>query len=642
MTVTAALDSLSRIFFIALGILTIIDYLRHKDAIRRDVALLFGLLALPFISQLIVQLTGKPESPLAAFLSIIGLVLEPYLMLRLVGYLRPIPPNVLKWARYALIACVVSLIVLGRSSSLTLVMTLAYLIGFNLYAMVGFVRGALKATGVARQRLRCAALGSGLFALVLVIVGVLVFLKPTTDLILLVGQIAIVGSVTAFYMGFVPPRWLRRVWQLTELRQYLLATTHNLAAEGTEVSRSLQQLATSANRAVNGLNAGVIQRDPATGTWERRADTNHDMLSSALANGQKLIEQAAQKPMATSIYIPDLQDEAERKQLLSLGAGTWLFVPMTVNKKLWGMLLIFLQGRSLFMDDDLSLLELLTQENAIILTNYGLIAELQGYSEQLEHKVEERTLELTESENRYRELNARLEERVHDRTVQLEAANKELEAFSYSVSHDLRAPLRAMDGFSLALIEDYADKLDDTALDYLARIRSSSQAMGQLIDDLLELSRLTTGEIRREQVDLSALANSIVANLREQYPTRHVEFKSQEGMIVSGDLRLLRVVLDNLLNNAWKYTSKQPKPLVEFGMTEQDGRCAYLVRDNGSGFDMAYAYKLFGVFQRLHRAEDFPGNGVGLATVRRIINRHGGKVWAQAAVDQGATFYFSL
>lgn len=508
--------------------------------------------------------------------------------------------------------------------------------------MVGFVRGALKATGVARQRLRCAALGSGLFALVLVIIAVLVFLRPTTDLILLLGQIAIIGCVTAFYIGFVPPRWLRRVWQLTELRNHLLASIRDLPSENTGVTHSLQQLADSANQAVNGLTAGVIQRDEATGTWELRVATDQNSLSTALANGHRLIEQAAQKPVATSIYISDLKDETESKQLTALGIGTWLFVPMTVNKKLWGMLLVFLQGRSLFIDDDLSLLELLTHENAIILTNYDLIAQLQGYSEQLEHKVEERTLELTESENRYRELNTQLEQRVQERTLQLEAANKELEAFSYSVSHDLRSPLRTMDGFSQALIEDYGDKLDATGKDYLDRIRGGSQSMGQLIDDLLEFARLTTGELRHEPVDLSAMARTIVANLREQYPAREVEFKSQEGMKVSGDSRVLHVVMDNLLNNAWKYTSKQPKPVVEFAMTEQDGRCAYFVRDNGSGFDMAYAYKLFGVFQRLHQADDFPGNGVGLATVRRIINRHGGKIWANAALNQGATFYFSI
>lgn len=642
MTVTAALDSLSRIFFIGLGILTIMDYLRHRDAIRRDVALLFGLLTLPFISQLIVQLTGQPQSGIGTFFSLIGLLLEPYLMLRLVGYLRSIPASVLKWAGYALIAVVITLVLFGSSSGLTLALTLAYMIGFNLYAMVGFVRGALKATGVARQRLRCAALGSGLFALVLMIIALLVILRNTNDFILLVGQISIIGCALAFYIGFVPPRWLRRVWQLTELRNYLSASTQNLSTQDKGFTHSLQQLSEAADQAVNGMMAGVIQHDESAGTWELRIATDQNGLSSALSNGQRLIEQAAQKPTATSIYIPDLKDETERKPLLALGIGTWLFVPMMVNKKLWGMLLVCLQGRSLFIDDDLNLLELFTHENAIILTNYDLINQLQGYSEQLEHKVEERTRELSESENRYRELNAQLEQRVQERTLQLEAANKELEAFSYSVSHDLRSPLRTMDGFSQALIEDYGDKLDATGKDYLDRIRGGSQSMGQLIDDLLEFARLTTGEIRHEEVDLSKMAKLIVANLREQYPTRQVEFKSQEGMKVSGDARLLHVVMDNLLNNAWKYTAKQPQPVVEFGMTEQDGQSAYFVRDNGSGFDMAYAYKLFGVFQRLHKADDFPGNGVGLATVRRIINRHGGKIWANAAINQGATFYFSL
>jgi signal transduction histidine kinase len=642
MSLSNALEVLSRIFFIALGIITIIDYLRHRDAIRRDVALLFGLLALPFLVQLIVQFTGQPESQLGTLLSIIGLVLEPYLLLRLIRYLRSLPAYMLKWAGYALIAVVACLIILPPTSGLTLLVTLAYLIGFNLYAMVGFVRGAMKAAGVARQRLRCGALGSGLFALVLIIIGLLVLFPHGTDIILLFGELAIVGCAVAFYIGFVPPRWLRRMWQLNELRDYLLASSRNRPAEDTGVNHSLQQLCEAANKAVNGISAGVIQRDDTAATWKFRIATDSDMFDNALAKGQHLIDQAMNKHTATSVYIPDVKDETGRKQLESIGAGTWLFVPMTVNQKLWGMLLVFLQARSLFIDDDLDLLELLTHENAIILTNYNLIAELQGYSEQLEHKVEERTAELTESENRYRELNAQLEQRVQDRTLQLEAANKEMEAFSYSVSHDLRSPLRTLNGFSQALAEDYAEQLDETAKDYLARIQAGSHIMSQLIEDLLALSHLTRGVMHHEPVDLSQLANQIVTDLRQQYPEQEVEFKFREGLVVNGDARLLRIALDNLLNNAWKYTSKQPKPQVEFGMTEQDGRNAYFVRDNGAGFDMTYAHKLFGVFQRLHSTDDFPGNGVGLATVQRIINRHGGKVWANAALNQGATFYFSL
>jgi light-regulated signal transduction histidine kinase (bacteriophytochrome) len=249
--------------------------------------------------------------------------------------------------------------------------------------------------------------------------------------------------------------------------------------------------------------------------------------------------------------------------------------------------------------------------------------------------------DITELKRAEREVR-RLNDDLKQRQVALEAVNKELEAFSYSVSHDLRAPLRAIDGFSQALAEDFADRLDGDGKDYINRIRNGSQRMGELIDDLLELSRLTRSDMRREPIDLSAMARRIAAELREQYPERKVAFEVEDGLVVEGDARLLRAALSNLLSNAWKYTGKQTEPHVEFGATNHNGRRAYFVRDNGAGFDMTYADKLFGVFQRLHRTSDFPGNGVGLATVQRIIHRHGGEIWAEAAVNCGATFYFSL
>jgi light-regulated signal transduction histidine kinase (bacteriophytochrome) len=224
----------------------------------------------------------------------------------------------------------------------------------------------------------------------------------------------------------------------------------------------------------------------------------------------------------------------------------------------------------------------------------------------------------------------------------LEAINKELEAFSYSVSHDLRAPLRGIDGFSQALLEDYADVLDDIGKDFLARVRTETQRMARLIDDLLMLSRLTRREMHRECVDLSAIAQTIAADLKKTQPERNVEWHIAGGVRVDGDPGLLRIVLENLLGNAWKYTSKQECAHIEFGVTWQDGLPVYFVRDDGMGFNMAYAHKLFGAFQRLHGMTEFPGTGIGLATVQRILHRHGGRVWAEGAVNQGAAFYFTL
>ncbi len=252
---------------------------------------------------------------------------------------------------------------------------------------------------------------------------------------------------------------------------------------------------------------------------------------------------------------------------------------------------------------------------------------------------------LDQIEERDRSLQAshqKLELRVQQRTAELTAANKELEAFSYSVSHDLRAPLRSIDGFSLALVEDYGEKLDEEAKHHLSRIRAATTRMGLLIDDLLNLARVSRAELDHERVDLTRMAFTIAGDLRNAQPDRKVEFFVEKGLETVGDGRLLRVVLENLLGNAWKYTSKRASARIEFAKRRVNGEQAYFVADDGAGFDPAYAGRLFGAFQRLHGADEFPGTGIGLATVQRIVRRHGGRVWAEGAVGKGATFYFTL
>jgi PAS domain S-box-containing protein len=234
------------------------------------------------------------------------------------------------------------------------------------------------------------------------------------------------------------------------------------------------------------------------------------------------------------------------------------------------------------------------------------------------------------------------EQELVRRSAELEAANKELESFSYSVSHDLRAPLRGIEGFSQALQEDYASVLDATGKNYLGRIRAGTRRMGVLIDDLLNLARVTRAEMHRENIDLSKMASDVAKELQAAEPDRHVTVKVGKGLAVDGDNRLVRVALQNLLGNAWKFTSKRPDARIEFGSLRSNGSKAYFVRDNGAGFDQAYAARLFGAFQRLHSMDEFPGTGIGLATVQRIIHRHGGKVWAEGAVNLGATIYFTL
>ncbi len=223
---------------------------------------------------------------------------------------------------------------------------------------------------------------------------------------------------------------------------------------------------------------------------------------------------------------------------------------------------------------------------------------------------------------------------------ELEHKNRELESFSYAVSHDLRAPLRRVDGFARALSDKSGG--DPTADRFLGNIRESVRQMGQLIDDVLHLSRVTSAEMRRQEVDLSALADLALGRMREAEPSRKVTARVRPGVVVQGDGRLLRIALENLLQNAWKFTGPSREPVIEFGAEQRDGERAYFVKDNGVGFDMGYAGRLFGPFQRLHRAAEFPGSGIGLATAQRVIHRHGGRIWAEARPGEGATFLFTL
>jgi signal transduction histidine kinase len=239
-------------------------------------------------------------------------------------------------------------------------------------------------------------------------------------------------------------------------------------------------------------------------------------------------------------------------------------------------------------------------------------------------------------------LNQELEGRVRERTAQLEYTNRELETFCYSVSHDLRAPLRAIDGFSQALVEDFPKEMPEEALRFLSRIRSSTQRMGQLIEDLLNLSQVSRASLERREIDITEIAKQVAADLRGREPERRIEISISEGLRAEGDPRLLRAAIENLVGNAWKFTSKTEQPKVEIGALREGAPPTFFVRDNGAGFDMAYAAKLFGAFQRLHSNADYPGTGIGLATVQRIMHRHGGRIWAEALPGKGAAFFFTL
>jgi two-component system sensor histidine kinase/response regulator len=264
----------------------------------------------------------------------------------------------------------------------------------------------------------------------------------------------------------------------------------------------------------------------------------------------------------------------------------------------------------------------------------SVFVELAKKTEQLRRQAEL----LRDSEQAARELAEMRAELVSD----LEHKNRELESFSYAVSHDLRAPLRRIEAFGRAVLESQGEQLDGNGRRFMDRIQEASRQMSQLIDDVLYLSKVSRAEVRQQEIDLSGLVESILERLREADPGRTVETRVRPGVIVAGDGRLLRIALTNLLENAWKFTEREPAAQIEFGMMTAMGEPTYFIRDNGAGFDMAYVDRLFGPFQRLHLASEFPGSGIGLATVQRIIHRLGGRVWAEGVVGQGATFSFTL
>jgi light-regulated signal transduction histidine kinase (bacteriophytochrome) len=306
-----------------------------------------------------------------------------------------------------------------------------------------------------------------------------------------------------------------------------------------------------------------------------------------------------------------------------------LVVPLLQGRHLWGLLCIHqCRAPRQWQDTEIEFVHQIANHLGVALQHAELLNELRA-----------EVIERQQAEQRAQELNKGLQQAI----MEVKAVNRELEAFSYSVSHDLRAPLRGIDAFSQALLEDCQDQLGTTGQDYLRRIRSATQRMGHLIDDMLNLSRVTRSDMHKESVDLSRLASRLCTDLQQTDPERPAEFKIPKELLANGDTRLLQVVLDNLLNNAWKFTAPQPHPKIELGsIIQANGVLAYFVRDNGVGFDMTFVDKLFRPFQRLHGMNEFPGNGIGLATVQRIIHRHGGQVWAEGQLNQGTTFYFTL
>jgi signal transduction histidine kinase len=616
MTLNAFLSLVTQGLFFMIAFLTLIDFLRNRDRARLDIALIFVSFAFLFLLQDLTALAGGPTR-WTRLLGALVLVIHPYLTVRVVEHFRAAPARVRWVAQGAVLTFSIFLLLFDFATPLPLAFALpivVYFVYVEGYAAFAFVRGALTAAGVARRRLALAALGTALLAGLLLLAGINLLAPISPDLLDLLGRTFAIVIGMCYYLSYATPRWLRRTWQLSELYRFLHTLGGQAAME--EADRLLDRLCAAAIRGTGAMAAVLALSDGSSPRLKLRAPQASPALPDALNDltlrdgilGRVWREQ---HPMLIS-RLWELESEAAHLAV-SMHARMLYAVPIATAQRTWGLLLVFQQGYPLFAMDDLNLLTLLAEQSALLLSYVTSLNEQQ-----------------------------RLNDELQQRTAQMEDANKELEAFAYSVSHDLRAPLRAIDGYTRILVEDYAPALDAEGHRVCSVVREETRRMGGLIDDLLAFSRLSRAPVQTSLINMQALAHSVFLELATDEERARIDFRVAPLPAASGDAALMRQVWSNLLSNAIKFSTKCEHARVEVGGREESGETIYFVRDNGAGFDMQYADKLFGVFQRLHNEREFAGTGIGLAIVQRVIHRHGGRVWAEGAPGQGATFYFSL
>jgi signal transduction histidine kinase len=609
MTLDQFLTLLTRGTILLIAALTLADYLRHRDQTRLDITLLFGALA---FNVLLPRLTAllHVESLWLTKLNQIILMAHPFLLLRLVAHFRAVSVRFYWFTLGGLLISAVLLLTsqeeLPRATSLYLII---YFVAVELYAIVAFFREAQVTKGVTHYRLLLVAYGSGLLATALALAGLGIAIPELAEVISHITQFLAVLAMVSYYAGFAPPARLRRAWQLAELHQFLRQAAGPWTGE--PAATTLERLSHTTVRATSGLAAVVTLWSELEQKLTFRASSHLSLLNQEQPG--ELLYHVWQEQRPLLIRLPAGFSQAYAPLAYKLGATASLHVPIRAGQRNWGILTVLSRRVPLFASDDLELMELLAEQTAMVLSYADLLAEQRALIEQLRQRSE-----------------------------QLEAAYQELEAFSYSVSHDLRAPLRHVAGYVQLLQQHTGSNLDEKGQRYLTVTLEAARRMGQLIDDLLAFSRVGRVNMNVGQVDMDALVAEVVAELQPEAAGRQVAWHIQPLPPAPGDRALLKLVYTNLIANALKFTGPRSPAAIEIGYTNDQKEVAFFVRDNGVGFDMQYADKLFDVFHRLHSDQDYPGTGIGLANVQRIVRRHGGRVWANSAPDQGATFYFTL
>ncbi len=617
MTLAEFLIQVTRYIYLLIGVLSLIDFARRRNRTQLDISLLFGTLGLIVGVQEFIALTGLRPIWLVKFMQI-SLMAHPYLMLRVVEHFRPISTRVRWFALAGMLASWLILILLTELSPPLNVGLVIYFAIVETYSVAAFVRGALTTGGVTRWRLGLTAAGSAMIAAVMILAGVNAVVPTLSPYTALPIQTLAVFSGLSYYLGLSPTRWMRRAWQLNELYSFLREAAGKPAAERGETM--LAHLCATAVRTTGGRAAMAALWDAERQQLIIRSST-HPAMAGTISTSQGATGRAWQtlRPALARNVTELAPDSAQLAATIQ--AQALMAIPIITVEHTWGVLVVLLQRSSLFPDDDMDLLALFAEQSALAL-------------EQAQLLNEQKTL-LGEQQ--------KLVEQLRERTGQLEESNNELEAFSYSVSHDLRAPLRHIEGFTDFLAKADAVTSDEKSLRYLTLISEAAKRMGRLIDNLLTFSRLGRSALTVTLVDLSSMLEEVRQELHLETQGREIVWKVGQLPRVHCDPELMRLVLINLLSNAIKYTRPRTPAQIEVENVggQMDG-VVICVRDNGVGFDMEYADKLFGVFQRLHHNDEFEGTGIGLANVRRIVHRHGGRTWAEGVPGQGASFYFSL
>jgi signal transduction histidine kinase len=588
---------------VLLAIIVLLQWTRWRDPVSFDIFLVFGSLAILLILERTLRLAAI-DVPWIRPLGVSVLLAHPYLLLRVVSDFRPVSRTLERLAAVGLAVSLVATWVSEVRLVPLIILAFLYFVCLLAYVAWSFRRGAKAAGGVTHWRMLHASWGALLLAVVFVLAVFASLVPVTRDAGSAFIPLSSLGAALNYYLAFAPPSWIRRIWQSAELYGFLAER----ALEAGSPSR-IDLL----NRLCTFVVSAVGAKCAAAALWD------HDR--------QQLIVQVSRwgylepgRPVPEGRLLNAWRDDQaslvrQFEWVLPGGApGSVYVVPIPSKVATRGLLFVVLPKGALFVADDLALLRVCCGETAVQLDN-GVMREQQ----------EKLIAELAQ------------------RGDQLASVNKELEAFSYSVSHDLRAPLRHVSGFTELLLKSGGADLDPGRLRYLRIISESAVKMGDLIDSLLIFSRMGRSEMLRTRVDLNAVVRTAQRDVMQSDPAREVEWVIDDLPDVPGDPNMLQLVFNNLLSNAFKYSRVRQDAKIE--IRNQNGsseEAVIFVRDNGVGFDMAYANRLFGVFQRLHRAEEFEGTGIGLANVQRIVARHGGRVWAESELGKGATFYVAL